>query len=130
MSVPMPADLRRVVDDPTIAHLTTLDPDGWPQASAVWVARDGDRIVVNTAEGRRKWRNMRHDDRVALSISPVDEPYVNWSIQGRVTELRTSDGWEVIDAMARQYWGREYPRRPGMVRVTVVVDPTRIVKHG
>jgi PPOX class probable F420-dependent enzyme len=128
--VPLPDDLKTLLDGAHFAHLATLDPDGTPQASAVWVMRDGDRIVINTAEGRRKTRNMRLDPRVALSISPGDALYTNWSIQGRVVDLRTSDGWEVIDRLSNRYLGRDYPRPEGMVRVTVVIEPTRIATNG
>jgi PPOX class probable F420-dependent enzyme len=128
--VPLPDDLKTLLDGAHFAHLATLDPDGTPQASAVWVMRDGDRIVINTAEGRRKTRNMRLDPRVALSISPGDALYTNWSIQGRVVDMRASDGWEVIDRLSNRYLGRDYPRPAGMVRVTVVIDPTRIATNG
>ncbi len=128
MGIELPDRLKAVIDGENYAHLTTLDPDGSPQASAMWIMRDGDQIVFNTAEGRRKWRNMRQDPRVAVSLSPVGEPYRNWSIQGRVEEMRTSDGVEVIDQLAQKYLGKDkYPwLTPEMVRVTVIVDVDRI----
>ena len=128
---PLPEDLKAAVDARTFAHLTTLDPDGSPQATAMWVTRDGDRIVFNTAEGRRKWRNMNNDPRVAISISSPEEPYQNWSIQGRVVEMRTADGVEGIDRLAQKYLGEpKYPwLTADMVRVTVIVEPTRIAKN-
>jgi PPOX class probable F420-dependent enzyme len=122
--------LKEVLDGPNFAHLTTLDPDGMPQASVVWAMRDRERIVINTAKGRRKWHNLKRDPRVAISVSPEDAPYKNFSIQGKVVEMRTSDGWEVIDRLALQYWGKEYPRREGMVRVTVIIEPTRVAEYG
>ena len=130
--LPLPADLCAVLDAPNIAHLATLDTDGFPQASAIWVMRDGDTIIFNTAEGRRKWHNLRRDPRVALSISPADEPYRNWSVQGRVIEMRTSDGVEVIDALSQKYLGEPTFRglKPGMVRVTVLVAVTRVAAYG
>jgi PPOX class probable F420-dependent enzyme len=130
-SVAIPERLGVLLDGPTFAHLTTVDSDGWPQASAMWIMREGDRIVFNTAEGRRKWRNMKDDPRVAVSISDPNEPYANFSIQGRVVEMRTSDGVEVIDALARKYLGVDKYQwmRPGMVRVTVIVEPTRIASN-
>jgi len=127
----LPDPLKQVLDGKNFAHVTTLDPDGFPQASAVWIMRDGDRIVLNTAAGRRKERNLRHDPRVAISISAEDE-YENWSIQGRVVEMRTSDGVDIIDALARKYLDGVdgYPWfKPGMVRVTIVVEPTRVVSN-
>lgn len=128
--VVLPEALKRVLDGRAFAHLTTLDPDGMPQASAMWIMRDGDRIVMNTAEGRRKWRNLINDRRVAISISDERDEYLNFSIQGVVTEMRTSDGVEVIDALARKYLRgvATYPwHRPGMVRVTLIVEATRVV---
>lgn len=124
----LPENLKIIVDGKAFAHLTTLDPDGFPQTTAMWIMRDGDRIVFNTAEGRRKWRNLQHDPRVSFSISPDGDPYKNYSVQGRVVEMRTSDGVEVIDALARKYLDEEkYPwLQPGMVRVTVIVEPTRV----
>lgn len=128
----MPEDLKAVIDGRNFAHLVTLDPDGTPQASAMWITREGDQIVFNTAQGRRKWRNMNSDPRVAVSISPADKPYENWSIQGQVAEMRTSDGVAVIDRLAQKYIGREkYPwLTPDMVRVTVIVDVERIAGSG
>jgi len=129
--IELPDEVKSVLDGPNIAHLTTLDPDGSPQASAMWVARDGDQILFNTLQGRRKWRNLRRDPRVAISISPADDPYVNYSIQGEVVEMRTSDGKAVIDALARTYLGvEEFPwLGPGDVRVTIVVEPTRVAAN-
>ena len=132
MGISLPEDLKAVIDARNFAHLVTLDPDGTPQASAMWIMRDGDQIVFNTAQGRRKWRNINSDPRVAVSISPADKPYENWSIQGQVAEMRTSDGVAVIDRLAQKYIGREkYPwLTPDMVRVTVIVDVERIAGSG
>lgn len=125
----LPDTLKTVLDSRAFAHLTTLDPDGTPQTTAMWIMRDGDRIVFNTAEGRRKWRNLQRDPRISISISKQDDPYQNWSIQGRVVEMRTADGVDVIDALARKYLDGvdRYPwLTPGQVRVTIVVEPTRV----
>ncbi len=132
MGISLPEDLKAVIDARNFAHLVTLDPNGTPQASAMWIMREGDQIVFNTAQGRRKWRNMNNDPRVAVSISPADKPYENWSIQGQVVEMRTSDGVAVIDRLAQKYIGREkYPwLTPEMVRVTVIVDVDRIAGNG
>ena len=128
MGVPLPDELKAVIDGKNFAHLTTLDPDGSPHATAMWVARDGDLIVFNTAEGRRKWRNVQQDPRVAISISPAGKPYVNYAIAGKVIDMRTSDGREVIDRLSEKYTGNPVYQHmtPGMVRVTIIVEPTRI----
>lgn len=126
----LPARLKDVIDSKALAHVATLDADGTPQVSAMWIMREGDTLLLNTAEGRRKWRNLRNDPRIGISITPLDADYVNWSIQGQVAEMRTSDGVEVIDRLAQKYRGKKYEwLKPGMVRVTIVVEPTRVASN-
>ena len=124
-------ELNDVLDSKAIAHVATIDPDGTPQVSAMWILRRGNRILLNSAEGRRKWRNLARDPRLGISISPLDREYVNFSIQGRVVDTRTSDGREVIDIMAEKYRGDEEYRgmRPGMVRVTYEVEVERVARY-
>lgn len=127
----LPEKLKQVLDGPNFAHLATLE-DGSPHNTAMWVMRDGDRIIMNTLEGRVKWANLKDDPRVAISISPADEPYVNYAIQGKVVEMRTSDGKEVIDTLAKKYLGKdEYPwLKPGDVRVTIVIEADDVADNG
>jgi PPOX class probable F420-dependent enzyme len=127
----LPDELKDVLDSRAFAHVATVDADGSPQVSVMWIMRQGHRILLNTAEGRRKWRNLQRDPRVGISISPTDREYVNFSLQGRVVDTRTSDGRQVIDAMARKYRGvDEYQgMRPGMVRVTYEVEVTRVARY-
>jgi PPOX class probable F420-dependent enzyme len=109
------------------AHLATLMKDGTPQTTPVWVDYDGKNVIINTAEGRQKDKNMMRDARVALSISDPDNPYRYLEVRGRVIE-RTKDGADAhIDAMAKKYLGQDkYPyRRPGEVRVIYKVAPQK-----
>jgi PPOX class probable F420-dependent enzyme len=64
----LPGTARAVLESPALAHLVTLNPDGSPQVSIVWVGLDGDEIVAAHLPEHRKVRNIRHDSRVALSI--------------------------------------------------------------
>jgi predicted pyridoxine 5'-phosphate oxidase superfamily flavin-nucleotide-binding protein len=64
----IPESVRAVLTSSALAHLVTLDPDGSPQVSIVWVGLDGDDIVAGHLADRRKVRNIRNDDRVALSF--------------------------------------------------------------
>jgi PPOX class probable F420-dependent enzyme len=59
---------RAVVESPALAHLVTLNPDGSPQVTVVWVGLDGDEIVAAHLPEHRKIRNIRNDSRVALSM--------------------------------------------------------------
>jgi len=109
------------------AHLATLMPDGKPQVTPVWVDYDGKYVIINTAQGRLKEKNMQRDGRVALSITDPDNPYRYLEVRGSIAE-RTLKGADAhIDAMAKKYLDQDkYPfRQPGEVRVIYKVLPER-----
>lgn len=128
----MPAKLsdgvRRLFEGANFAHLATLMPDGSPQVTPVWVDLDGDRILVNTAEGRAKPRNVRRDPRVAVSITNQANPYAAAFIRGRVVETTHTGADELIDKLAKKYIGQDkYPwRQPGERRVVLVIEPEHV----
>src|SRR5215472_13158191 len=68
MTTPIPDSARAVLESAALAHLVTLNPDGSPQVTAVWVGLDGDEIVAAHLPEHRKVRNIRNDSRVALSV--------------------------------------------------------------
>ena len=109
------------------AHLATLMADGNPQTTPVWVDYDGKHVVINTAQGRQKDKNMQRDGRVALSISDPDNPYRYLEVRGRVVERTHNGADQHIDAMAQKYLGKDkYPfRQPGEVRVIYKIAPER-----
>jgi PPOX class probable F420-dependent enzyme len=109
------------------AHLATLMADGTPQTTPVWVDYDGRSVLINTAEGRQKDKNMQRDGHVALSISDPDNPYRYLQVRGRVVERTHQGADQHIDAMAKKYLGQDkYPyRQPGEVRVIYRVEPER-----
>jgi PPOX class probable F420-dependent enzyme len=121
----LPEQAKRILDKKTFAHLATLMPDGSPQVTPVWVDYEGDRIVVNTAEGRVKPQNVRNDPRVALSATDPDNPYEAVIVRGRVDEVTHEDADEHIDSMAKKYLDRDrYPfRQSGEQRVKIYVEP-------
>ncbi len=106
----------------------TLMPDGSPQVTVVWVDLDGDRIVVNTAEGRTKPRNVRRDPRVAVSIFNQANPYSAAFIRGRVVKVTHDGAEDSIDRLAKKYIGQDrYPwRQPGEQRVLLLVEPEQV----
>ena len=113
------------------AHLATLNADGSPQVSPVWVDFDGSHVLVNTALGRVKTRNVERDPRVALSIADPDNPYRYLGIRGRVVEMTKSGGDPHIDKMAKKYMGQEsFPRSPGEVRVIFKIAPDKVHTMG
>jgi PPOX class probable F420-dependent enzyme len=110
------------------AHLSTLMPGGQPQVTPVWVDYDGRHVLINTAEGRQKDKNLQRDGRVALSILDPDNPYRYLEVRGQVTE-RTLKGADAhIDSMAKKYLDKDkYPfRQPNEVRVIYKIDPKHV----
>jgi len=128
----IPKSHADILDKPSFVHLSTLMSDGSPQASAVWVDVDGPFIVVNSAKGRLKDRNVRRDPRVALSVTDPDNPYRSMMIRGRVAKITNEGADEHIDKMAKKYMGvDEYPfRQPGEVRVLYYIEPERVAVMG
>ena len=110
------------------ANLATLMPDGSPQVTPVWVDYDGEFILVNSAAGRQKDRNMERDPRVALDITDPENPYRYLQVRGRVVEITEKGADEHIDKMAQKYLGEEkYPnRRPGEVRRIYKIQPLNL----
>jgi PPOX class probable F420-dependent enzyme len=119
------ADLFR---KPAFAFLATVNPDGSPHVTPVWVDFDGQHVLVNTARGRVKDRNLQREPRVALSIPDPENPYRYLGIQGRVVELTEKGASSHIDTMAKKYLNKDkYPfARPGEVRVLVKIEPERV----
>ena len=116
---------KQILDKKTFAHLATLMPDGSPQVTPVWVDYEGDRIVINSAEGRVKPRNVRNEPRVALSATDPDNPYEAVIVRGSVDEITHECADEHIDAMAKKYLDRDkYPfRQSGEQRVKIYIQP-------
>ncbi len=128
MSATLSEGVKKLFREPNFGHLATLMPDGSPQVSPVWVDIDGNRILVNTAEGRVKPRNVRRDARVAISIHNQDNPYSSAFIRGRVVEITHEGADELIDKLAKKYLGQDtYPyRQQGEQRVILVIEPEHV----
>ncbi|HEV8485308.1 MAG TPA: PPOX class F420-dependent oxidoreductase [Blastocatellia bacterium] len=107
------------------ANLATVNPDGTPQVTPVWVDYDGTHVLVNSARGRRKDKNMETNPAVAISIPDPDNPYRYLEVRGRVAEITEDGADEHIDKMAKKYLGQDkYPfRQPGEVRVIFKIQP-------
>ena len=132
MASTVPDSHKDLFQKPAFGSFTTLMPDGSPQTTPVWVDLVDGNVIVNTALGRQKDKNVRHDPRVALTLIDPDNPYRYLEIRGRVNEV-TQDGAEQhIDKMAKKYLGQdEYPwARPGEHRVLIKITPERISTNG
>jgi len=133
MAARIPEKFRDLVTTKkAFAHLATLMPDGSAHVAPVWVDSAGDRILINTARGRVKDRNMERDKRVALSITDPDNPYRHVAIRGRVVGVTETGADQHIDKLAKKYMGVDkYPHRaPGERRVIYTIEPVKVGTMG
>lgn len=127
---PIPADFLDLFQKPSIGHLATLMPDGTPHVTSVYVDYDGRYILVNSAKGRLKDRNMRERPDVALQIPDPDDINRYLLVRGRVVEITEEGADEHLDKLSARYLGRDkYPpsmRYPGEVRVLYRIEPRHV----
>ncbi|HEY0638732.1 MAG TPA: PPOX class F420-dependent oxidoreductase [Pseudonocardiaceae bacterium] len=119
---------RELIGAPAFSVLTTINADGSPQSSVMWMALDGDQLVFSTIRGRLKCRNLERDPRVSVCTYDPADPYRYVEVRGTVT-LAEEGGDELIDRLCQAYQGKPWTRRPEEVRVVARVTPTRVVDH-
>ena len=128
MTTSLSTKAKTLIDRPIIASVATVDAEGRPQLTPVWIDRDGDDLVFNTARGRAKTSNLERNPHVAVSVVDPDDPYNVVVVRGQVSE--TEDGADAhIDSLAKKYLGVDsYPmRQPGEVRVKFQVQADKVV---
>ena len=110
------------------ASFATLMRDGSPHVAPTWVDYDGDMVLINTAAGRIKEKNVNLDKRVALSVYDSSNPYNMVTIRGRVKEIVEHNADAHIDRLAKRYLGLgSYPfRNPGEKRIILKIIPERV----
>jgi PPOX class probable F420-dependent enzyme len=119
MAFPLSAETLRLVDGRNNAVLATVNPDGSPQTSVVWVGRDGADLLFSTVEGRVKHRNMVRDPRVSVSIIDSADPENYVELRGTVS-MTPDIGAQVDNELSWKYDGKDKdPDRPGAVRVVI-----------
>ncbi|MEL5960540.1 PPOX class F420-dependent oxidoreductase [Streptomyces sp. NPDC047917] len=130
MPAALPAELKALLDTPVFVTVATVQPDGSPQVSPVWVKRDGDDLLVSTSVGRRKEQNLRRDPRVSVVVQPFDAPYTYAEIRGTAT-LTTEGGDELMDELSVKYTGKKFaefnPSVDDAERVVVRITPRKVV---
>ncbi|MEV5754108.1 PPOX class F420-dependent oxidoreductase [Actinoallomurus sp. NPDC052308] len=124
MTTMLNPDVRRVLDGTSLAHLASVLPDGAPHSVPVWVGTEGDHVAILTGPDSRKARNLRRDPRVALSLTPADNPFQPVIVRGRVVEWLEGDAaWEIVDRISTKYIGGPYSRDEE--RVVALIEPDR-----
>jgi PPOX class probable F420-dependent enzyme len=120
--------VRRLLDGKNFATVATLGPGGSPQASVVWVKRDGDAILFSSTAGRQKVRNLTEDPRVSVSIFDLANPYDSVEIRG-TADLAVDEHKLLPRELSHKYLGEDPPKaEPGEVRIMVRVTPEKVIR--
>lgn len=126
----IPDEYLDLIKDETkaFAFLATLMKDGSPQLTPVWFNTDGNHIMINSAVGRIKDRNMRRDARIAMVLLDPKNPYRYLQIRGRVVEITTEGARDHIDILAKKYTGADHYTSfsPGETRVKYKISPENL----
>jgi PPOX class probable F420-dependent enzyme len=131
----IPAEYLDLLEKPTFPTLVTLMPDGQPQASVVWFSYDGQHILVNTARGRQKDKNMTARPQVTLLFVDLQNPYRFLEVRGKVVSSTEEGGVAHINALSERYTGNpdffkdDEKRRQTERRVIYRIEPVRVVGH-
>jgi PPOX class probable F420-dependent enzyme len=131
MPIKIPQTLKTMLEDKAYGHVVTFNAQGKPEVTMVWMDIEGEELVFNTADGRRKPDNLRRDPRVIVSVQDRNNPqaYAVFHGKGRVTDVGADDH---IDKLAKRFLGAEkYPyRRPTEKRLIVRIEVDRISGMG
>lgn len=134
MSVALSDNLKQVLDGKVFVTVATVQPDGAPQASPVWVKRDGDELLFCTTAERVKARNLTRDARVSVVVIDPAAPYNYAQVYGTAS-VTTEGGRELIDELSVKYTGKDYDTFSGGhggdgTRVVVRVTPEKVSGQG
>lgn len=126
---PKYADL---LESTALAHVATVGPNGEPQVNPVWFGWDGEHVRFSQTTTRQKFRNVKRDPRIALSIVDPGNPYRYLEIRGTVVAVEPDPDLAFINSMAKKYLGQDtYPwNRPQDERIVIVVAPEHTSQMG
>ncbi len=132
MSATVPESHKDLFQKRAFGSFTTLMPDGSPQTTPVWVDFVDGKVLINTALGRQKDKNVRRDSRVAVTLIDPENPYRYLEVRGNVDEITVDGADKHIDKMAKKYLDADkYPfARPGEERVLLKITPEKFSVMG
>lgn len=126
MAISLSASTRALVDGPNYATISTINADGSPHSSVMWITRDGDDLLFSTLRDRVKERNARRDPRVSISVWDHRDPEVYAEIRGTVTITEDPER-ALANTLSHKYTGKDFPdETPDKVRVVLRVTPTKV----
>jgi PPOX class probable F420-dependent enzyme len=119
---------RTLLDGTNFATIATVNADGSPQTSVVWVKREGDAALISAISTRRKVRNITKDPRVSLTIFDTANPYTYAEIRG-IAELEQDPEKALSHELSHKYVGQDPPPEPASVqRVIIRVRPSKVIR--
>jgi len=118
----------KLFEEANLVFIATIMKDGAPQVSPVWANYENDHILVNTAEGRIKHKNVLRDPRIAISVVDKKNPLNMTTIRGIVTEIIPDYEYNHANRLTKKYMGKDkYPfRQPGEKRIVLKILPQRV----
>src|SRR5947209_13626902 len=122
MGITLSPELRALIDRANFAHLATTMADGTPHSAPVWIAREGDHLLITTEATSLKGRNTERDPRVAISVVDFRDPYTGAQIRGRVIERRPDPQLKIYDQMSQKYIGKPWPYREEKAPIVLVIE--------
>ena len=124
----MDSKVINLLNGKNLVFIATIMKDGSPQVSPVWANLEDEHIMVNTAEGRIKHKNVLRDPRIALSIVDSNNPLDMTSIKGIVVEIIPDYDYIHANKLTKKYLGKEkYPfRRENEKRIIFKIKPEKI----
>ena len=128
----VPQEYRDLLDErPVLVSLATVQPDGQPQVTPIWIDMEGDLLRINTVKGRQKYVNMDERPMVTVLAIDPDNAFRYIEVRGRVTKITEEGGNAHIDTLAKKYTGADYAwHNDTDTRVVVYVEPTRVFAAG
>jgi PPOX class probable F420-dependent enzyme len=119
-----------ILTGPNFATFVTMNRDGSPHATITWIDAADGHVLINTAQGRVKDRNVRVNPRVAVAAMPEGDAYDWISITGTVVDIETGEHAERhIDELSYRYDGHGYRYTPGQVREILKIRPDRVIRY-
>jgi PPOX class probable F420-dependent enzyme len=128
MTLRLDEAIRKVLDGKNFAAVATLNPDGGPQSSVVWVLRDEDAVLFSTQSTRQKARNLSRDPRISLTMFDRENPYYSFEIRG-TAELIEDPERTLPTRLSQKYLGEDPPpESDDVVRLIVSVTADKITE--
>jgi len=124
----MDSKIIKLFEEPNLVFIATIMKDGSPQLSPVWADFKDEHVLVNTAEGRIKHKNVLRDPRVAISVVNHNNPLDMTTIRGKVIDIIPDYEYKHANKLTKKYMGKEiYPfKQPGEKRIIFKILPERV----